>query len=97
MRAIGKRLLKRTQKDNCKFHRYGPGETLDELCRMYGVKLVYLPPYSPELNPIESAFNVFKFHLRKSTCEDLVLAMVLAWSRVDMRCARGFYHGCGYL
>jgi transposase len=31
-----------------------------------GAKLLYLPPYSPDLNPIELAFSKFKAHLRKA-------------------------------
>jgi hypothetical protein len=29
-------------------------------------KLLYLPKYSPDLNPIEQAFSKFKAHLRKA-------------------------------
>jgi transposase len=31
-----------------------------------GAKLLYLPPYSPDLNPIEQAFSKFKALLRKA-------------------------------
>jgi len=31
-----------------------------------GAKLLYLPPYSPELNPIELAFSKLKSLLRKA-------------------------------
>jgi transposase len=31
-----------------------------------GATLLYLPPYSPDLNPIEMAFSKFKAHLRKA-------------------------------
>ena len=31
-----------------------------------GAKLLYLPPYSPDLNPIEMAFAKFKAALRKA-------------------------------
>jgi transposase len=31
-----------------------------------GATLLYLPPYSPDLNPIEQAFSKFKAHLRKA-------------------------------
>ncbi|HEY1065772.1 MAG TPA: transposase, partial [Pirellulales bacterium] len=30
-----------------------------------GCRLLYLPPYSPDLNPIEQAFAKLKSHLRK--------------------------------
>jgi transposase len=31
-----------------------------------GARLIYLPPYSPDLNPIEQAFAKFKAALRKA-------------------------------
>jgi hypothetical protein len=30
-----------------------------------GVKLLYLPPYSPDLNPIEEAFSFIKNYIRR--------------------------------
>lgn len=32
-----------------------------------GASLLYLPPYSPNLNPIEMAFSKFKAHLREAS------------------------------
>jgi transposase len=48
-----------------------------------GATLCYLPPYSPDFNPIEQAFAKFKASLRKAparTFEDLIkaIAQVLA-------------------
>ena len=43
-----------------------------------GATLRYLPPYSPDFNPIEQAFAKFKASLRKAaarTCEDLTQAL----------------------
>ena len=37
-----------------------------ELIQAAGAKLLYLPPYSPDLNPIELAFSKLKAHLRKA-------------------------------
>jgi transposase len=34
--------------------------------RAAGAQLFYLPPYSPDLNPIEQAFAKLKTHLRKA-------------------------------
>jgi len=31
-----------------------------------GVRLVYLPPYSPDFNPIEEMFSAFKAHIRRN-------------------------------
>jgi hypothetical protein len=38
----------------------------------YGAELHYLPPYSPDLNPIENAFAKLKTHLPKSAARRLV-------------------------
>lgn len=48
--------------DNCAIH-HVPG--VAELCESYGVKLVYLPPYSPDLNPIEEFFSALKADIRR--------------------------------
>lgn len=37
----------------------------------YGAELRYLPPYSPDFNPIENAFAKFKAHVRKSAARTL--------------------------
>jgi transposase len=45
-----------------------------EAIEAVGAKLLYLPPYSPDLNPIELAFAKFKTGLRKAaerTVDDL--------------------------
>jgi hypothetical protein len=34
-----------------------------------GVRLYYLPPYSPDFNPIEEAFSYLKAHLRRHGSE----------------------------
>lgn len=39
--------------DNASFHH---SERISQMCADAGVKLVYLPPYSPDLNPIEEFF-----------------------------------------
>jgi len=43
--------------DNALFHR---SEGLEQICSDAGVKLVYLPPYSPDLNPIGEFFAELK-------------------------------------
>ena len=60
---------------------------------------MYLPPYSPDLNPIEEAFAKVKASLRKfeaRTREALVEAMGRALDGVTARDARGFFEHCGY-
>lgn len=42
-----------------------------EAIEAVGAKLHYLPPYSPDLNPIEQAFSKIKAMLRKSSARSL--------------------------
>nr|BAC54731.1 putative transposase [Aspergillus oryzae] len=48
--------------DNASFHY---SERIDQMCLEAGVKLVYLPPYSPDLNPIEEFFAELKAFIRR--------------------------------
>jgi transposase len=45
------------------FHRTA---RVEQLCHEAGVKLVYLPPYSPDLNPIEEFFAELKVFIKKN-------------------------------
>ena len=35
-----------------------------KIAKQYNIKLIYLPPYSPELNPIEQLWAVIKQKVR---------------------------------
>jgi len=48
--------------DNLGAHK---GERVRELLQSRGCKLLYLPPYSPDLNPIEEGFFKVKVLLRR--------------------------------
>jgi len=64
-----------------------------------GCELLYLPPYSPDFNPIEEAFSKVKALVRKArtrTREALVEALGAALDAVTARDARGFLEHCGY-
>ena len=70
-----------------------------ELLEGAGCELIYLPAYSPDLNPIEEAFSKVKHILRKiaaRTKEALVEAMGAALDAVSAEDARGFFAHCGY-
>lgn len=47
--------------DNAAFHK---GGEIEKIAMLYGLHLVYLPPYSPELNPIEQCWAVLKPKVR---------------------------------
>ena len=48
--------------DNASFHK---SPELFEIIEYTGCHLVFLPPYSPDLNPIEKVWAIFKRNLRK--------------------------------
>jgi transposase len=82
--------------DNLSAHK---GGKVKKIIEARGCELLYLPPYSPDLNPIEQAFSKVKGLLRKAearTRESLIEAMGLALSAVSARDARGFFGHCGY-
>lgn len=82
--------------DNLSAHK---GEEVRELIEARSCELLFLPPYSPDLNPIEEAFSKIKGLLRKveaRTREALIEAMGAAISAVTAREARGFFEHCGY-
>ena len=62
-------------------------------------KLVYLPPYSPDLNPIEQAFSKFKW-LLKSAKERTVKTLWQTCGKLldqfsESEC-RNYFRHCGY-
>jgi transposase len=82
--------------DNLQAHKT---ERVRELIEARGCELLYLPPYSPDFNPIEEAFSKIKGILRKAearTREGLVEALGAAISSVSARDAQGFFEHCGY-
>ena len=65
-----------------------------------GATLLYLPPYSPDLNPIEMAFSKLKAHLRKAA-EHTVAGLLRRIGRVvktftPQEC-RNFLRHAGYV
>jgi transposase len=70
-----------------------------ELIERRGAELVFLPAYSPDLNPIEEAFSKVKNILRKlgaRTHEALIEAISGALSAVTPADTAGWFDHCGY-
>jgi len=70
-----------------------------ELIEERGCQLWLLPPYSPDLNPIEEAFSKVKTLLRRAkarTLEVLFEATGQALRAVSKEDAQGFFEDCGY-
>lgn len=72
---------------------------LDEVAQKYGARLLYLPPYSPDFNPIELAFSKLKTWLRavqvrtRDLLEDAIEAAA-GW--ITERDAKNWFDHCGY-
>jgi len=49
--------------DNCVVHRHADVKLM---CDEAGIRLLFLPPYSPDLNPIEETFNVLKTWIKSN-------------------------------
>ena len=70
--------------------------------RVLGACLVYLPPYSPDFNPIEEAFSAIKSCLRCNE-EEFSNAASLQWmihqaeNSISSEDAMGWFGDCGYL
>lgn len=64
-----------------------------------GARLLYLPPYSPDFNPIEMAFSKIKALLRKAaarTLDDLWEAIRNAIDAISPTDAANFFTASGY-
>jgi transposase len=82
--------------DNLAAHQ---GRRVRELVEARGCELLYLPPYSPDYNPIEEAFSKIKAILRKAgarTRGALVEALGTAISAVTAADTRGYFEHGGY-
>ena len=82
--------------DNLSSHK---GPRVRELVEGAGATVVYLPPYSPDLNPIELAFSKVKQALRSAahrTADALWSAMQGVLDRVTASDADGYFRHCGY-
>jgi transposase len=82
--------------DNLGAHR---PKRIRELIEERGCELIYLPSYSPDLNPIEQALSKIKHILRKiaaRTKEVLIEAMGRALAAVSAKDVRGFFAHCSY-
>jgi transposase len=70
-----------------------------ELVEARGAELLFLPSYSPDLNPIEEALSKIKNIVRKAqarTREALVEAISRALSTITLEDVAGWFAHCGY-
>ena len=82
--------------DNIPSHK---GPRVRELIEAVGADLLYLPPYSPDFNPIENAFAKLKAFLRKAaerTVEGLWTAIGELIDLFTTEECRNFFAAAGY-
>jgi transposase len=82
--------------DNLGAHR---GAGIKEAVEAKGARVEYLPPYSPDYNPIEKCWSKIKTALRKAkarTREALEAALKQALLTISEADARAWFTHCGY-
>jgi transposase len=83
--------------DNLNVHQ---SETARQQIEARGARLEFLPPYSPDLNPIEKCWAKVKAVLRRlkaRTFDELVEAVCCAFQSITPEDARAWFAHCGYL
>jgi transposase len=82
--------------DNVRTHK---GATLRRLVEATGAQMHFLPPYSPDLSPIEEAFSKFKAALRRAKARTggaVHQAIGPALDTITPHDARHYFTHCGY-
>ena len=82
--------------DNMKSHH---ARAVKNLLDSSGVRYIYLPPYSPDLNPIKKLWSKVKAFLRKfkaRTLDALPNAIQNAFHSVTVSDCSGWFRFCGY-
>jgi len=82
--------------DNLSAHK---DDETKQLIEQAGATLHFLPPYSPDLNPIEKMWSKIKTYLRNTgarTEQTLQEAISLALATVTAQDAQGWFSSCGY-
>ena len=82
--------------DNLRVHK---AEAVRERIEARSCRLVFLPRYSPDFNPIEGAFSKLKAFLRRvqaRTREALEAAIGAGLQTITAQDARGWFEHCGY-
>lgn len=83
--------------DNLSSHK---GGHIQEMIQAAGARVLYLPPYSPDLNPIEMAFAKLKQLLRSAehrNITELWNDMQRMLDRISPKDSANFFRHCGYV
>ena len=82
--------------DNCQIHK---ADEIEAAIERRGAWAIFLPPYSPDFNPIENCWSKVKTLLRSlkpRTREELLDALVEAFSSITQQDILGWFRHCGY-
>ena len=83
--------------DNLNVHK---SDTVHRLIAVCGARLEFLPPYSPDLNPIEKCWAKVKAVLRTlkaRTFDELLTALDIAFTSITLHDRQAWFEYCGYL
>jgi transposase len=88
--------------DNAPIHH---GGNVAALCAARGVRLIYLPAYSPDFNPIEKGFSCLKARLRRTqemiNClnaeEEEAKIFITCMELFTSDLCESLFRGCSYL
>lgn len=82
--------------DNTSIHKL---DDIEDAIEAVGAWLLFLPPYSPDLNPIENCWSKVKALLRSlkpRTVPDLLDALGEAFASITLQDLQGWFRHCGY-
>jgi transposase len=87
--------------DNCPTHHNEGGRILGEFLQDLNIELVYMPAYSPDLNPVEYVFGklrtLMKHQFVHVTNENLKESLYTAIECISPGDMAGFYKVTGYM
>ncbi len=82
--------------DNLSAHK---GKKVQELINSRGAQVLYLPPYSPDLNPIEKMWSKVKSilkNIKTESLDELHKAIGIALQKITVSDAVNWFKCCGY-
>ena len=85
--------------DNASIHH---SQEVASLISSVGALLIYLPPYSPDLNPIEEVFSSVKAYLKAHeqvvfNTSDIESIVQDAFCKISQEDCKGWFSDCGYM
>jgi transposase len=83
--------------DNVNFHKHAQ---VREAIERTGARLLFLPPYSPDLSPIELMWSKLKHYLKKKaarTVTDFHQALLEAFENLTDYDFEAWFDDCGYM